>query len=348
MSLSGFVPPAPGARPIATSKKCSARTLTWNKTRVRMTVSGDGAAAREQRSLGSLVNSVRKFTRPHTIRGTILGILAGITRALSENPGAIQWGLIPTAGISALALLFGNAYIVGINQIYDVDVDKVNKPFLPLASGEMSRTVAWTVVAACLLAGMAITYIYHPGLIFRLYSFGLLLGTVYSLPPFHLKRFPIAAALIICTVRGFLLNFGVYHATCAALGVGFAWKVPITFLVTFMTCFAVVIALAKDIPDIKGDRTANLETFASRLGPRRMVQVVTNVLSANYIMAIGVALRFSTEVRAPVMIAHHLAMLLWLRIRSSKVEYESGDGVKKFYKFIWLLFYLEYAVFPFL
>ena len=34
-----------------------------------------------------------------------------------------------------LALLLGNAFIVGINQIYDVDIDRVNKPFLPVAQG---------------------------------------------------------------------------------------------------------------------------------------------------------------------------------------------------------------------
>jgi hypothetical protein len=34
-----------------------------------------------------------------------------------------------------LALLCGNGYIVGINQIYDVDIDAVNKPFLPVAAG---------------------------------------------------------------------------------------------------------------------------------------------------------------------------------------------------------------------
>lgn len=31
-------------------------------------------------------------------------------------------------------------YIVGINQIYDVDIDVVNKPFLPVASGGGART----------------------------------------------------------------------------------------------------------------------------------------------------------------------------------------------------------------
>ena len=35
-----------------------------------------------------------------------------------------------------LALLAGNGYIVGINQVYDVNIDKVNKPFLPVAAGE--------------------------------------------------------------------------------------------------------------------------------------------------------------------------------------------------------------------
>ena len=35
------------------------------------------------------------------------------------------------------------------------------------------------------------------------------------------QRFPLPAFMIIATVRGFLLNFGVYHATRAALGLPF-------------------------------------------------------------------------------------------------------------------------------
>ena len=47
----------------------------------------------------------------------------------------IDWGLLPKAVLGVLALLCGNGYIVGINQIFDDDIDKVNKPFLPIASG---------------------------------------------------------------------------------------------------------------------------------------------------------------------------------------------------------------------
>lgn len=41
-----------------------------------------------------------------------------------------------------------------------------------------------------------------------------------------LKRFAVPAFLSIACVRGFLLNFGVYYATRAALGVGFVWSPP--------------------------------------------------------------------------------------------------------------------------
>ena len=76
-----------------------------------------------------------KFLRPHTIRGTILGSCAVTAKAVLENSHLIDWGLIPRALLGVLALICGNGYIVGINQIIDEDIDKVNKPFLPIAAG---------------------------------------------------------------------------------------------------------------------------------------------------------------------------------------------------------------------
>ena len=169
-----------------------------------------------------------KFLRPHTIRGTVLGSVAVTAKALLENPALIDWGLLPRAVLGVVALLCGNGYIVGINQIYDVDIDAVNKPFLPVAAGELSPLVAWILCGGLAVAGLAITAINFGPLISKLYSFGLLLGTLYSVPPFRLKRSAFAAFMIIATVRGFLLNFGVYHAVRAALGLPFQWSPPIT------------------------------------------------------------------------------------------------------------------------
>ncbi len=101
-------------------------------------------------SLKAKLRALYKFTRPHTIRGTILASFAGTTRALVDTPGAItnaNWSvMLPRAIIGMVALLLGNAFIVGINQIFDEDIDKLNKPFLPVASGEMSKPFAWGAV----------------------------------------------------------------------------------------------------------------------------------------------------------------------------------------------------------
>ncbi|KAK1862085.1 hypothetical protein I4F81_004661 [Pyropia yezoensis] len=214
----------------------------------------------------SLLGALYKFTRPHTIRGTILGAISGATRAVLESRAPIDWRLLPVAALGVVALLCGNAFIVGINQIYDVNIDVINKPFLPIAAGELSIPVAWAFILGSAVSGLAIVKTYFSNLILGLYSLGLVVGALYSTPGTRLKRFPIAAAATIACVRGFLLNFGVYHATMAALGVPFVWSPPITFLAVFMTIYAVVIALAKDLPDVAGDVQYGVSTFASRLG----------------------------------------------------------------------------------
>lgn len=43
--------------------------------------------------------------------------------------------LVPRALLGMLALLLGNAYIVGINQIYDVDIDKASTGGAAVANG---------------------------------------------------------------------------------------------------------------------------------------------------------------------------------------------------------------------
>jgi heme O synthase-like polyprenyltransferase len=117
-------------------------------------------AAVKAGSLQARLRAIYKFTRPHTIRGTILASVAGTIRALVDTPGALanaQWSVnLPRAVIGMVALLLGNAFIVGINQIFDEGIDKMNKPFLPVASGEMSRRFAWAFVLISGIVGPVI------------------------------------------------------------------------------------------------------------------------------------------------------------------------------------------------
>lgn len=84
--------------------------------------------------------------------------------------------------------------------------------------------MAWCLVLALAAGGLALSAVNFGQPITLLYALGLVLGTLYSVPPFRLKRYAVTAFLIIATVRGFLLNFGVFTATRAALGAPFVWS----------------------------------------------------------------------------------------------------------------------------
>lgn len=55
-----------------------------------------------------------------------------VAKALMENPNLINWWLTFKAFYGLAALICGNGYIVGINQIYDIGIDKYDKLCLQL------------------------------------------------------------------------------------------------------------------------------------------------------------------------------------------------------------------------
>ncbi|KAH0934118.1 hypothetical protein HID58_011235 [Brassica napus] len=294
-------------------------------------------------------NACWRFLRPHTIRGTALGSTALVARALIENTHLIKWSLVLKALSGLLALICGNGYIVGINQIYDIGIDKVNKPYLPIAAGDLSVQSAWLLVVFFAIAGLLVVGFNFGPFITCLYTLGLFLGTIYSVPPLRMKRFPVAAFLIIATVRGFLLNFGVYHATRAALGLSFQWSAPVAFITSFVTLFALVIAITKDLPDVEGDRKFQISTLATKLGVRNIAFLGSGLLLVNYISAISLAFYMPQVFRGSLMIPAHMILASCLIFQTwvlEKANY-TKEAIAGYYRFIWNLFYAEYLLFPF-
>ncbi|XP_039831895.1 probable homogentisate phytyltransferase 2, chloroplastic isoform X2 [Panicum virgatum] len=269
------------------------------------------------KTLSDLKDSCWRFLRPHTIRGTALGSIALVARALIENSHLINWWLLFKAFYGLVALICGNGYIVGINQIYDVAIDKVNKPYLPIAAGDLSVESAWLLVILFAIAGFSIVVSNFGPFITSLYCLGLFLGTIYSVPPFRLKKYPVAAFLIIATVRGFLLNFGVYYATRAALGLTFQWRYQIS-------------------------------TLATKLGVRNIAFLGSGLLVANYIAAIAVAFLMPQAFRRSVMVPVHVILAAGLIFQTWVLEQAkyTKDAISQYYRFVWNLFYAEYIFFP--
>ena len=329
----------------------AAATTTATATmRRRRVIARSTTVDGETGKLNALGAAIWKFVRPHTIRGTLLGTTAIVSKILMGNPEMISMHLVPRALLGLLALLMGNGYIVGINQIYDVDIDKVNKPFLPVAAGELTVPLAWAACATFAFVGASIVLTNFGPLISKLYCFGLFLGTIYSIPPFRLKQNPVAAFAIIATVRGFLLNFGVHHATTAALGLPFKWSPPILFITCFVTLFAVVISITKDLADIEGDKKFNIDTFATKLGVKGVSYLGSGLLLANYVAAVAAALVNKGWFNQPLMIGAHVLFSVFLIAKTKALETEgfTKTAVQRYYQNIWYLFYSEYLILPFI
>jgi homogentisate phytyltransferase/homogentisate geranylgeranyltransferase len=64
-----------------------------------------------------------KFTRPHTMAGTTISIISMSALAFQQLGGA--WSIAALASALTSALLM-NITIVGINQLADIEIDKVS------------------------------------------------------------------------------------------------------------------------------------------------------------------------------------------------------------------------------
>jgi homogentisate phytyltransferase/homogentisate geranylgeranyltransferase len=295
-----------------------------------------------RKSLARSARAFIRFSRPHTIIATSLQViglfmLAGGGRAT----GSSGWLALAMALISSLAV---NIYIVGLNQLADVEVDRINKPYLPLASGEFSMSQGrWLVALMGLLAlGLAASQGIY---LFLTIGLSLLIGTVYSLPPLHLKSRPLGAALSIAFVRGFVANVGhsLYFHQALSPDTAVPWLL-IGALAAFFFGFGLVIALYKDIPDLTGDKTYGIRTFTVRLGPKRVFNAGRWILTGFFLVPIVIALSRFPQADAIVLLVTQLAILILFWRVSLGVEPAEPKSITRFYMFLWGLFYAEYIL----
>jgi homogentisate phytyltransferase / homogentisate geranylgeranyltransferase len=276
-----------------------------------------------------------KFSRPHTIIGTSLSVLGLYLITVSTL------NLSPTALILPLiSCLCGNVYIVGLNQLEDIGIDRINKPHLPLASGEFSLLQGRLIVAITGCLAIALAAFASPYLL-AMVGLSLAIGTAYSLPPIRLKRFPFWASVCIFSVRGAIVNLGLflhYHQ-------GLPIPLEVWALTAFVLVFTFAIAILKDIPDMEGDRQFNISTFTLRMGQTPVFNLARGVLSACYLGMIAIAM-ILPSVNVAFLIVSHLLVLGLMWFRSTKLDLRDKKEVARFYQFIWKLFFIEYLMFP--
>ena len=304
-------------------------------------MTGRAVALPAARPLGALW----RFSRPHTIIGTTVSIVALYLIAVATIPGLTVGGGLWDLWWTLVAGLAVNVYIVGINQIEDVEIDRVNKPFLPLASGEMTHEYARAVVVVT--AGLAIALAVTQGVEETVAVLvALAVGTAYSIPPLRLKRFAAAASICIAGVRAVVVNLGVYGHFSLALGPDGTIAIPaaVWALTIVVLPFSFAIAILKDVPDAEGDRRFRIMTFTVRVGGAKVLRAGLAALVLAYVGMAVLGPLLIPEADPVVLAGGHLAALALLIGWARGADPDDPAVFTRFYMRVWKLFFLEYAL----
>jgi 4-hydroxybenzoate polyprenyltransferase len=220
------------------------------------------------------------LARPFTLVAPALGFISGALTAVGAAPREPWSPLLLTAPIlgSAMAALL-NAGNNALNQIYDLEIDRVNKPKRPLPSGRLTIAQAWrfthiTYVLALVLAWLVVPQ--APALspskgheCFWLVVVAVVCTYIYSVPPLRTKRLGIWANVTIAIPRGVLLKVAGWSSVKTIMGVE-PWYIGAIF-----GLFLLGATTTKDFADMDGDRRGGCRTLPIQYGVRRAAWMIS-------------------------------------------------------------------------
>ncbi len=224
----------------------------------------------------------RDFARPFTLVAPALGFVSGAATAIGAAPPE-PWslGLLVPPLIGSLMAAVLNAASNALNQIYDLEIDRVNKPKRPLPSGRMTLREAWgftwiNYAIALVLAWLVAPVGRHE--CFWIVLLALIITFMYSAPPFRTKRLGIWANLTIAIPRGVLLKVAGWSAVKTVFGVE-PWYIGAIF-----GLFLLGASTTKDFADMEGDRRGGCRTLPIQFGVKRAAWMISPSFVVPFLM----------------------------------------------------------------
>jgi geranylgeranylglycerol-phosphate geranylgeranyltransferase len=222
-----------------------------------------------------------EITRPHNMLVAAFGVAAGYIISGGSSV-AEMW---PAALITAAVTGAGNI----VNDCYDLQIDRVNKPRRPLPSGRLTyRTAVWlySVCTAVITAG---AFFFLPSKIALLVVSWQLALYFYAR---WAKRMFVVGNLLVAAVTS-----SVFLAGALLTGNAAAAAVPISIAFVFVLSRELI----KGAEDVEGDRASGVSTVAVVLGTDRAV-----------LAASGLMLLLVTVIPAPALTGHYSVPYLWV------------------------------------
>jgi len=214
-----------------------------------------------------------ELARPFTLLPPALGVLSGAVTAwgAGHHKEPVTWALVLPVIWGTLMAAVLNAANNAINQIYDLDIDRVNKPKRPLPSGRMTMGEAWGFTIVTFLLAWLLAWLADP--IGRRECFWIVIFTsvlcwVYSAPPLWTKRRGMLANLTIAIPRGVLLKVAGWSTVKTIVGLE-PWYIGAIF-----GSFLLGAASTKDFADIEGDKAGGCQTLPILYGVKRAAWMI--------------------------------------------------------------------------
>ena len=223
-----------------------------------------------------------EFSRPFTLVAPALGFASGAATAAGAYPRE-SWSpdllIYPAIGLTMAAVL--NAASNALNQIYDLEIDRVNKPKRPLPSGRLTMREAWIFTYVTYTAALLLAWLVAPG--GRHECFWIVLAAtaitiLYSVPPFRTKRLGIWANVTIAIPRGVLLKVAGWSSVKTIAGVE-PWYIGLIF-----GLFLLGASTTKDFADMEGDARGGCRTLPIIYGVRRAAWMISPSFVVPFLM----------------------------------------------------------------
>jgi 4-hydroxybenzoate polyprenyltransferase len=219
--------------------------------------------------LASLVD----FARPFTLVAPALGFAsAAVTAIGAQPPEPWRTELVTLPAIGSVMAAVLNAASNGLNQIYDLEIDRINKPRRPLPSGRLSLGEAWAFTLAAYALALGLAWLVAPAgrrECFWIVVVASLITYLYSAPPFRTKRLGFWANVTIAIPRGVLLKVAGWSAVKTIVGLE-PWFIGLIF-----GLFLLGATTTKDFADMEGDRRGGCRTLPIVYGVRRAAWLIS-------------------------------------------------------------------------
>ncbi len=249
---------------------------------------------RNPKPLAGRVLPYVSLTRPFTLLPPLLGVVSGAITAWgsASNPHVLageprQWtsSIFFTVVLGSACAALLNAASNVINQVYDIENDRVNKPGRPIVTGAVSVRAAWWYAMALYLAAVLPTWLVvaYPTVSLRdkllapldlhqcffIYIAGMLFTFAYSAPSFgRTKANAFGANLTIAIPRGCLLKVAGWSMVASVFHLE-PW-----FIGSIFFLFLLGASTTKDFSDMKGDEAAGCRTLPIRYGVTRAARMI--------------------------------------------------------------------------